>query len=78
MLVTLGARCFGIAADHGPGEVRQRLRVDDGSRVAFDEGLSYFVAGDFRCGIAGCRQHRDTFFSVVRIRSQHVNGVVLE
>jgi hypothetical protein len=52
--------------------------VNDGSRVGLDEGVGYFFAADFRSGITTARENWNPFLGIVRIRCQHVDGVVLE
>jgi hypothetical protein len=52
--------------------------VNDGLRVSLDESVRNFFAADFGGGFARRGEHGNTFLGIVRVRSQHVDGIMFE
>src|SRR3981081_3481549 len=67
-----------VTSHHGPRKIRQRQRVDDGTRITLDQCLRHFLTTNFGSGIATSRKYRDSLLSVVSIGGQHVDGFVLQ
>lgn len=57
-----------ITAADRPGEIWQRLRLDDSGGIGLHESICDFFAADFGRGLAGRGEYRNTLFGIVRIR----------
>src|SRR5713226_3287261 len=67
-----------VTSYHWPRKIGQRLRVDDGARIALDQGFRYLFTRDFGSGLASIGKYRDPLLGVVSIGGQHVDGLVFQ
>ena len=52
--------------------------MNDRLRVGLDESIRNFFPADFGGGFARRGEHGNTFLGIVRIRRQHVDGIMFE
>src|ERR1700738_4394893 len=67
-----------VTSHHGPRKIRQRQRVDDGTRITLGLFPRHYLTTNFGSGIATGRKYRDPLLSVVSVGGQHVDGFVLQ
>src|SRR3982074_362927 len=67
-----------VTSHHRPRKIRQRQRVNDGTRITLDQSLRHFLTTNFGSRIATGRKYRDPLLSVVSVGGQHVDGFVLQ
>ena len=83
ILIAVTVDCYApddlaIAARTGRGKIRQRLRLTMAAGLASHERIGDFLAADFGGGIASRGENWDALLGVMRIRGEHVDGVVFQ